>query len=87
MVFRLKKETRHLREEVFQLLPHSRQEQRKHLLRVRDILWTIDNALIFGDKNQKELLTLFSEALELVFLTYSDSHNNMDDYEQMEKKF
>jgi hypothetical protein len=87
MVFRLKKETRHLREEVFQLLPHSRQEQRKHLLRVRDILWTIDNALIFGDKNQTELLTLFGEALELVFLTYSVDGNNMDDYEQKQKKF
>ena len=81
MGFPLKKETRRLREEVFELLPHSRQETRTNLLRVRDILWTIDNALIFGEKDRTQLMTLFGEALELVFLSY-----DLKDYEQQNMK-
>jgi hypothetical protein len=41
MKFNLSKEIRLLREEVFQQLPHSRQEKRRLLLEARSLLWNI----------------------------------------------
>lgn len=71
MVFNLQRETKLLREEVFEQLPHSRQEKRQYLLRARDILWQINTDLAFGEKDRNKLLSLFEEALELLFCAYS----------------
>ena len=71
MVFNLQRETKLLREEVFEQLPHSPQEKRQYLLRARDILWQINTDLAFGEKDRNKLLSLFKEALELLFCAYS----------------
>jgi hypothetical protein len=70
MVFRLEKEIVLLREEVFQQLPHSRQEKRQYLLQARNLLWTLTTELAFGETNRQKLLNIFDEALTLVFCSF-----------------
>ncbi len=54
MKFNLSKEIRLLREEVFQQLPHSRQEKRRLLLEARSLLWNISTEQVYKEKKKKE---------------------------------
>jgi hypothetical protein len=72
MKFNLSKEIRLLREEVFQQLPHSRQEKRRLLLEARSLLWNISTEQVYKEKKRKELLSMYKEALFLVFASYQE---------------
>jgi hypothetical protein len=70
MAFHLEKETHRLRQEVFHHLSVTAGKNRLTLLKVRDLLWTISMSLVFKDKEEKELLALWDQAMCLMFKMY-----------------
>ncbi len=58
MTFNLSKEICLLREEVFQQLPHSRQEKRRLLLEARSLLWNISTEQVFKEKKKRAFVNV-----------------------------
>lgn len=71
MAFHLEKETSKLRQELFEQLSTSTDENRPTLLKIRDLLWEVSTSLVFKDKNEQELGLLYDEALCLMFQIYN----------------